>query len=234
MKVIVPLAGPDFELPDGRVKAEIDFGGAPLLRHALESRSWRRRSVATDADYVFVLRDSAPSRHFAAEKLSAWHPGSQTVFLSAFAQGAAMSAMAGLSLVAHVDEPLCVDLADILLDEETDLSAEFSDASVGTLGLTFRSDNPAYSYLRRDEAGRVVEAAEKRVISSEASAGVYFFRSPAVYLRACAHLLGRGEYLHQGLYYVCPLFNGVLAQGLDVRALRVENVRDLKVEPRRD
>jgi hypothetical protein len=234
MKIIVPLAGPDFQLPDGSVKAEIDIGGAPLLRRALESRSWRRRRTVADVDYVFVLRDSAPSRRFAAEKLAAWHPGSRAVFLSAFAQGAAMSAMAGLSLFAHVDEPICVELADILFDEETDPLAEFSDPSVGALGLTLRSDNPAYSYLRRDEDGRVVEAVEKRAVSTEASAGVYFFRSPAVYLRACAHLLGRDEYLHQSLYYVCPLFNGVLAQGLDVRALPVENVRDLKVEPVRD
>ena len=82
MKVIVPLAGPDFVKLDGSVKAEIPVEGLPLLRHALESRSWWTSGLVTDADLVFVLHDNPPSRRFAENTLSQWYPAARQVFLS--------------------------------------------------------------------------------------------------------------------------------------------------------
>ena len=74
MKVIVPLAGPDFVKPDGSVKAEISVEGLPLLRRALESRSWWTHGLVSDADLVFVegvmgLFDGTPSAAELATKL---------------------------------------------------------------------------------------------------------------------------------------------------------------------
>lgn len=230
MKVIVPLAGPDFESADGRVKSEMEFEGLPLLQHALESRSWRRRGQVRNEDYTFVLRDTPASRRFAGESLSQWYPNASQVFLSAFTQGAAFSVLAGVALIGHTEEPVCFDLADIIFEDETDVLPLFAEVSVGAVGLTFPSKSPLYSYFRRDPAGHVVETAEKRVISNEASTGVYLVRSPEVYLRALAHVLqNRAQYLHRQLFFVCPVMNGVLDQGLIVRGLLVSGVRDVKM-----
>lgn len=231
MKVITPLAGPAFEGPYGGTKAEIVLSGTPLLRAALESRPWWRSGAVADADHVFVLREGAASRRFATGPLAAWYPRARSVFLSAATGGAALSALAGLALLADSGEPLCIDLADILYD--TPANAEFGfGAAEGGVALVFFSDNPAYSYLRTDSAGRVVEAAEKRVISTHASAGTYLFRSAAVLLRALAHNLDHAEAVtHRGLFFVCPLFNGVLAQGLEVRLQPVAAVQDIKLMP---
>ena len=79
------------------------------------------------------------------------------------------------------------------------------------------------------EQGVVVEAAEKRVISNEASAGTYGFRSGPVFLRALAHALeNAATQTYRDLFFVCPLFNGVLAQSLAVATTTVSNVRDIK------
>jgi hypothetical protein len=104
------------------------------------------------------------------------------------------------------------------------------DAHADALVLTFPSHNPVYSYLRTDASGRVVEAAEKKRISARASAGTYFFASPAVYLRALAHSLDhRANVTHNGLFFVCPLYNGVIAGGGKVVLEDVRSVRDVKI-----
>ena len=104
------------------------------------------------------------------------------------------------------------------------------DDKTGGLALVFDSESPNYSYLRTDQSGRVVEAAEKRVISRHASAGTYFFRSPAVLLRAIAHNLEHPRTsTFKGQFFVCPLLNGVISQGLDVRIEQVEGVHDVKL-----
>lgn len=228
MHIVVPLAGPDFQRPDGALKPLTPIDGAPLLRRALDSRPWADRVPPECCS--FVLHDSAAARGFATDCLSRWYPASRHIYLSAFTQGAAMSAAAGVVAQAgQVDGPLIVDLADILYScPEDPLAVPWVDT--GGVALTFDSDDPRYSYLRTDENGRVVEAAEKRVISRHASAGTYLFRDSAVYLRALAHALDAPDrHVHASLYFVCPLFNGVLQQDLKVRLSTVGNVQDIKV-----
>ena len=230
MKIVVPIAGPDFEKGDGTVKAERTFEGMPLLRCALESRSWWRRGECRGGDLVFVLRDTRVNRAFIDRSLLKWYPDSRIVWLSHLTQGAALSALAGVAAIAHIDEILVVDLVDIVFDEDCPLASLFgADSSLGGLALTFESSAPIYSYLSLDSDGNVKEAAEKLVISSHASAGVYAFKSPAVYLNALADNLQNPQgNTYRELFFLCPVFNGVVASGLSVRTACVTHVRDPK------
>jgi dTDP-glucose pyrophosphorylase len=132
--------------------------------------------------------------------------------------------------LADAGAPLCVDLADILFDDDADPLNYFRAPDAGGLLLTFPSSNPVYSYAELDSDGAVLRTAEKKVISSHASAGVYFFRDAATFLRSVAHSLENREALaHNNLLFVCPLFNGVLANGAKVGVAQVRNIRDVKV-----
>jgi hypothetical protein len=228
MKIIVPLAGPDFERPDGSVKAQLQVDGQPLLRAALEQRPWWRSGQVSDEDLVFVLRDTSPSQVFRNTDLKTWYPSARVISLSAPTGGAAMSALAGVAAVADAEVPVCVDLVDILYQSTLDPASMFKKTGAGGIALVFESDDPKYSYLRTDDCGEVVEAAEKRVISRHASAGTYFFANPAIYLEVLAHSLRNREALTwKGLFYVCPLFNGVLASKRSVALERVAVRRGL-------
>lgn len=229
VRIVTPLAGPDFVSADGRLKALIETEDGPLLRSVLTSRAWRGAAPA-DA-HSFILFDRPETRRFVETHLADWFPEARVSFLSAYTQGAAFSALVGVAGLDDADTPIVVDLADVAFRSDfADPSEPFrTRPDVGGVALTFESDHPAYSYLRRDDAGAVVEAAEKRVISNEASAGVYVFRNAAVYLRALAHAIDHAEtQTHKGLFFVCPLFNGVLAQGLAVETIPVHDVRDVK------
>lgn len=228
MHVIVPLAGPDFVRPDGSVKAEQRVEGAPLLRRALSGRSWA--AAVPSSGYSFILLDRPETRRFASGPLAAWYPDAHAVFLSRLARGAALSAVAGVSGLVEPGAPVIVDLADILYDCALDPAAALAEQpDAGGIALTFESRDPAYSYLETDAAGGFVRAAEKRVISSNASAGTYIFANAATLLSAVAHALeNAASQTHNDLFYTCPLFNGVRAQGRHVRLHAVTNIRDVK------
>jgi len=226
MEVIIPLAGPDFVSADGAIKALITFSGQPLLLHILKSRPW----AETADSYTFILKDGEATRCFAEQHLRAWYPDATVIFLSSFTRGAACSAMAGVACQRNPQTPLIVDLADIFYTSTLNVEDRLKQSvCCGGLALTFRSANPLYSYLRTDEFGRVVEAAEKKVISTNASAGTYIFRNSAVYLHALAHAFSNEpRQVSNNLFYVCPLFNGVLAQGMEVKIEPVYDVIDIK------
>lgn len=228
MRIVVPLAGPDFVREDGSVKAEQAVNGRPILRQTLNTRPWAK--TANSSDYVFVMADRVETRAFAAAALKEWYPDAAVVFLSRYTNGAALTALSGVALGSENDGPLIIDLADILYDCDIDPNAVFNaHPDCGGIALCFESDWQGYSYLRLDEEDRFVEAAEKRVISNNASAGTYLFSRASVFLQAVAHALENGEaQKFNGMYYVCPLFNGVRAAGFEVKLHRVSNVVDIK------
>ena len=228
MHVIVPLAGPDFVRSDGSLKALIPFQGQPLLQHALQSRPWSSEVER----YSFILHDCEASRSFVCDHLTHWYPNATVVYLSTFSRGAACSALAGVSVREEFHRPLIVDLADILYSSDLRLGARLrASPNCGGLALVFPSHNPQYSYLRCDETDRVVEAVEKKVISDHASAGTYIFRDCAVFLRAVAHAFeNEASQVCKDLFYVCPLFNGVLVQGKEVELEPVRDIVDVKID----
>ncbi len=215
MKCVVPLAGPDLVHPVHEFRPWVPLGGLPLLERALGSRPWKGQLASSD--HVFVLRETPQ-----IERLEAWlrerWPGSRQVRLSHLTEGALYSALAGVAGLSGDDEPIVVDLADILFEDgPQDLEALF-DGETGMVVPCFDSDEPCFSYLRSED-GRVVEAAEKRVISRAASAGVYVFRDRPTFLKAAAHSIANRETLaYRGVLFVCPMANGVIADGFDVLA----------------
>jgi len=230
--VIVPLAGPDFVQPGGTLKGLRSIDGVPLLLDTLQTRPWA--DIVPHDRYSFVMQDVPEARCFAENQLRQWFPGCKVTLLSALTSGAAMSALSAAGAVAGCHPgPVVIDLADIRYQcGLASVQQALAPPDVGGVALTFTSENPAYSYLRRDEGGAVVEAAEKRVISNDASAGTYIFASMAIFLRAVAHALENAEQqTHRGLFFVCPLMNGVLDAGMAVATVPVRDVHDVKMIP---
>jgi len=227
MKVVVPLAGPDFELADGRVKAELTVQGQCLLRLALETRPWWIKRSVRESDLTFVLRTTPASRRFAMGRLKIWYPSAGVVFLDAPTRGAALSTLAGVSLIAHCNEALCVDLADMIYDLDFDSKLAFEGSSAKGIGIVFDSSSPVYSYFQTDNSGRVTAIAEKRVISNNASVGTYLFASAGMFLRGLAcNLANPNAVTVRSLFYVCPTMQGLLDEGMMIELVKASNVRD--------
>ncbi len=224
MTCIVPLAGPDFVQPDGHVRPLTMIEGTPLLETALTSRAWWRDGSLRPDGITFVLRDipeATPVRAFIAERFA----GARIATVSELTGGALLSALAGTALAMAPDLPLCVDLVDILYDGPEALLSRFDDPAVAGVIPWFTSDRPKYSYLEIVD-GRVVRTAEKQVISTNASAGTYFFRDTPTFLDAAAWSLRHRETVaRNGVLFLCPSFNAPAAQGRTVLPVKVDRVR---------
>lgn len=221
MICIVPLAGPDLVHPQYGLRPLHVVDGQPILQLALRGRAWGRQ--LGNEDYVFVLRACAEAEQLNSFLASTW-PGSKIVVLSEVTGGALYSALAGAAY-GKANAPILIDLADIVFEGEGCFSRDAWPDRLGGIVPCFPSSEPIYSYIR-SENGVVVEAAEKRVISDWASAGVYGFRNAAVMLAAAAHSIQHADTLsHRGALFVCPMMNGVLAQGLAVAAPSAGEVR---------
>jgi RpiB/LacA/LacB family sugar-phosphate isomerase len=89
--------------------------------------------------------------------------------------------------------------------------------------LTFKANNPAYSYAELDSSGLVIRTAEKEVISENAATGIYYFKEGSAFVKYAEEMIDKNLRTNNE-FYVCPLYNLMIKDGLKVRTKQVEKM----------
>ena len=95
-------------------------------------------------------------------------------------------------------------------------SCEFTKLDGGL--LTFKSDDPKFSYLQCDINGNVIKTVEKEVVSNDAICGAYYFKNKDLFIEAAKKYLetcNYSEYFVSGVYNVMAE-NGYIIKNFDV------------------
>jgi len=79
----------------------------------------------------------------------------------------------------------------------------------------FNSKSPAHSYVILDEHGLVIKAAEKEVISNDAVGGLYYFRHGNTFVKYAKKQIEL-NIKTKGEYYICPVYNFLIENGLKI------------------
>jgi len=111
----------------------------------------------------------------------------------------------------------CDDYLDIFLDDFLDAwKAREADGGM----LIYPSTDPANSYAVCGRQGLVSKTAEKKRLSRWATAGLYFFRQGGFFVQAARKMV-RKEASVKEEYFVCPVYNEMIANGHKVIAFKI-------------
>jgi len=133
---------------------------------------------------------------------------STVVKLAARTAGALCSCLMAIDHI-HPDEPLLIANYDqIVSGEYHDLISRFKAMNADAGVLTFDATHPRWSYVKTED-GRVIEAAEKRVISRQAIAGMYWFARGADFIGAAMNVIRMHDDL-DGQYFVAAALNQLI------------------------
>lgn len=80
----------------------------------------------------------------------------------------------------------------------------------------FQAEGNHWSFVRLDEAGRVVEIKEKERISKYCTLGAYYFRTCKLYQDLYEEYYSRTQELVHGEKYVAPLYDYLLSKGGEI------------------
>jgi RpiB/LacA/LacB family sugar-phosphate isomerase len=96
--------------------------------------------------------------------------------------------------------------------------------------LTFKANSPAHSYAQVDENGYVTKTVEKEVISENAAVGVYYFKTGKMFIKYANQLIDE-DIRTNGEFYLCPIYNLMVGDGIGVKTSRVEKMHVLGTPP---
>jgi NDP-sugar pyrophosphorylase family protein len=193
LSLVMPMAGRGSRFTrEGRLtpKPLIPLQGRPLFAWAVESV----RQAAPVGELVFVVLSEHIRDHAIDAAIGQRYPDARLVVLDEVTAGAAETAALGVRELKSAG-PFAVNDCDHAF-RPRDLPALADGLKSGAAGalLGFASASPAYSYVRLNDAGEVVQTAEKKVIGPYAIAGCYLFADRddfavrfAAYRQACPY-----------------------------------------------
>jgi len=192
----------------------------PKYRLMLDGRSLFDHAVASFQAYcetepcLFILRDDGDAPAFVESRIKALGIRHGTlVALGAPTSGQATTVILGLdSLGCPADEPITVFNIDTFRPGFRYPEADWFAHSDGYLEV-IRASDPGLSSVRPDPATReprVLETAEKKVISDLAGTGLYHFRRADDFHAAYAKERDRPS---AGELYIAPIYNHLIAAG---------------------
>lgn len=214
----MPMAGDDelfrkHSFPYAKPVIEID--GRPLIEHSVGGLR-----VLPDARFVFVIRKEDDLRFHLRDVLHLLDPEAIVIRADGETAGAACTALLAVEHVSN-DEELLIVNADQMLD--FDVAAALDDFRRRGLDggtVVFDSVHPRWSFVKTGPEDLVIEAAEKRPISRNATAGVYYFRQGRFFVEAAQRMIRKGASVN-GSYFVCPAFNEMILEQRRIGIVRI-------------
>jgi RpiB/LacA/LacB family sugar-phosphate isomerase len=122
------------------------------------------------------------------------------------------------------ENPLLIYTPDVCFQSK--LNPDTIDSKLDGFLLTFKANNPSHSYVQIDEQGFVTRTAEKKVISSDAAVGVYYFKSGKIFVKYAEQLINQ-KIKTNDEFYICPVYNLLVKDGLKVSIKQVEKMHVL-------
>jgi NDP-sugar pyrophosphorylase family protein len=211
LQIVVPMAGrgarfanAGFTIP----KPLIPVGGRPMIHWVIENISPQRKH-----HFVFLLLAEHLQRHpEVPAELKRLCPGCEIVPVPGVTEGAACTVLLARGAIS-LEEPLMIANSDQIVDLDINEYLAVADhAGVDGLIMTFWSDHPKWSYCRLRPDGTISEVVEKKVVSNEATVGIYNFRKGSDFVRAAESMIARNLRVN-GEFYVAPAYNQLIEQG---------------------
>jgi hypothetical protein len=214
--IVIPMAGASrrfylagYDVPKYRLMLD----GRSLFDHAVASF----QAYFETEPFLFILRDDGDAPAFVESRLKALGIRHGTLAaLGAPTSGQATTVILGLDDIGcPADEPITVFNIDTFRPGFRYPEADWFAHSDGYLEVV-RASDPGLSFVRADPGTpepRVLETAEKKVISDLASTGLYHFRRADDFHTAYDKERMRPS---AGELYIAPMYNHLIAAGKQV------------------
>jgi hypothetical protein len=205
---LILAAGSSFYyLPDGSKisKLEFEISGQPLIEKIISTYQSGSTYLATpDENSELITNQNQIKRALIGNT-----------------KGALISALIAIR-DCDLNLPIFITPGDALVTEEE--YREFCFQSLQSNSeislMVFDSQNPKFSYIRmRDE--KLVEVCEKKVISSKATAGIFYFKTAHLFIE-CAEWAIMNNIQTKGLFFLAPSLNYAVVKGLNPTLFQID------------
>lgn len=225
LNIVIPMAGRGKRFKEAGYafpKPLIDVGGKPMVEWVIANV----KPASREHRFVFICQRDHYERYDLRSIFGNATEGKfEVIQIGSITAGAACTVLTASRFINSGDPLLIANADQFVAGGISDFLSQAEESGSDGLILTFLSSHPKWSYARTArETGDVVEVAEKKVISDQATVGIYYFREGRDFVEGATRMISR-NIRYSNEFYVCPVYNELILAGKRVRAHPIENER---------
>lgn len=205
MSVATNFDNTEYQYP----KPLIEINGKPLVELVVACLD----QIKVEKRFIFIVSATDCQKYHLDSVLQLITAGRGVVIqLEKETRGAACSALMAIDFIDN-DDSLMISNGDHIFDYDLNrVITEFDSGEVDAGTVCFDSVHPKWSFVRLDENNKIIETAEKRPLSRNAIAGLYYFRHGSDFVRAAMKTIEKDASVN-GNFYVAPTLNELVLEG---------------------
>lgn len=205
MNIVFSLCGRGQRFVDAGFKIPkylIAYNGAPMIYHSVDT-------LGINGRIHFIVKSDHLKNYKFLEKLLLTI-GDEIIIVDKDTEGAAESILLAENYIKNKDLPLISANGDQFMNWNGDL---FTKQTIWNPDIsyivTFKSQSLGCSYVRCNENDDIVEVREKKVISEDATVGIYHWAKTEYFFNDAKKMISDGL-KDNNEYYVAPVYNYTL------------------------
>lgn len=191
----------------------IAYNGAPMLYHSVET-------LGLKGKIHFIVKKSHLQENKTLEKFLL-SLGDEIIAIDGDTGGAAESILLAEDFIKDKSLPLISANGDQFMNWDSELfERQINSDPKSSYIVTFKSESEGCSYAKTNENGLVTEVREKKLISNDATVGIYHWAKSEYFFNDAKRMMEEGI-KDNNEYYVAPVYNYTL-QHSDVKLYQLQ------------
>ena len=219
MNILIPMAGAGKRFFDAGYifpKPLIEIDNKPMIQWVIES-------LNLQANYIFIIQKEHQEKYNIKSVLKILQPNCKIIELDHLTEGAACTTLLAKEFINN-DDPLIIANSDQYINWNSSKAFyDFNSKNLDGAILTFEAIHPKWSYAKCNNEGFVTEVAEKKVISKNATVGVYYWKYGSDYVKSAEEMIKKNIRVNNE-FYVCPVYNEFLKKNKKVKIHKVDKM----------
>lgn len=216
MNILVPIVGGNNEKEASQyIRNLYEIQKKTVLQYVYESLN-----QIEDAHFIVVVRKEDVMKYHLDDMVRLLIPDCKVVVAAGSTKGSACSCLLAVDLLDE-DEPLVIAGGDqLMLQNPQDIVHEFQMKDYDGGVVIFDDIHPRWSFVKLNQEDMVIEAAEKRPISRNATTGFFYFKKAEYFIHAAQEMIRKDASVN-GQYYVCPCYNEMVLEHKRIGTYRI-------------
>ena len=219
LNIVIPMAGEGSRFAKAGYtfpKPLIEVWQKPMIQLVLES-------LGLKGNYIFLVRKEHLEKYNLKNYLNVIAPNCKVVVVDQLTEGAACTVLLAKNYINN-DKPLVISNSDQFIEwDPSEIMYSFSSKKIDGGILTFKASHPKWSYAKVNKYNKVIEVAEKKVISDNATVGVYFWRQGNDFVKYANQMIEKNIRVNNE-FYVCPVFNEAIGDNKNIVIKEVKSM----------
>ncbi len=208
LNIVIPMAGAGKRFSEAGYsfpKPLIEIFSKPMIQWVIEC-------ININANYIFLVQKEHQEKYNLSSLLNILKPNCKIVEIDHLTNGAASTVLLAKKYIDN-DYPLIICNSDQYFQwNSSSIMYKFKKTNVDGGILCFNALHPKWSYAKCDDRGMVIEVAEKKVISNNATVGFYYWKHGKDYVFYANQMIKKNIRVNNE-FYVCPVFNEAIKDG---------------------